>query len=162
VEFAARIDTCCGDGDAGHGCDVAELLARTNEQVQIHRFDQFALDQQVDIERQRVDGGVDRALDGILDRYDTQIRSALVDAEQDVAHGRECEHICASEIGLVVDRLFAEGSRRTKERNPWRTGGVGRRGHPCRVVVVLDCAGNTIQPVNGRRVRGTVYLWHRR
>ena len=62
----------------------ASARAGQTEQVQLHRDHDLALDQQVDIEGQRVEGDVDRALDRVLDGDEAEVDLAGLGGQEHV------------------------------------------------------------------------------
>jgi len=48
-------------------------------QVEVDVEDHFSLDEQVEVEDQRVERGIDRALDGVLDRDEADVHLPVLD-----------------------------------------------------------------------------------
>jgi len=78
VEFAAIVSapgsslassggTGRAHGERQHPADLVQLVHECH-QVEVDVEDHFSLDEQVEVEDQRVERGIDRALDGVLDR----------------------------------------------------------------------------------------------
>ena len=64
----------------------------------------LAGDQQVVVERQRVLGEVDDALDRVLDRHDAAVDVAGGDGVEHVGHRREGDELLVGEVGLRCAR----------------------------------------------------------
>ena len=79
----------------------------------------LTLDQQVVIERQRVLGEVDHALDRVLDRDHADVDLTLLDRIEHVGHRAVGDVFGVGEIGLRQQRLLGEGAERPEEPDPF-------------------------------------------
>ena len=93
------------------------------EQVHLHRDHDLALDQQVGVERQRVERDVDRALDRVLDRDDAEVDLAGRDRVDDVGDRGEVDQVGLGQVGLGEQGLLGERAR--GPRKPTRRGATG-------------------------------------
>ena len=77
----------------------------------------LALDEEVAVEGQRVEGDRDRPFDHVLDRDDAAVGVAALDCGDHLGDGGVGGAITGREVRLRQQRLFGEGSRRTEIRN---------------------------------------------
>ena len=104
--------------DRRHGLHLLEgETGRADEAVLDVEHD-LAGDQQVVVERQRVLGEVDRALDRVLDRHDPAVDLAAGDGVEHVGHGDVVDELGRGEVGLGAQRLLGERAERSEEANP--------------------------------------------
>jgi hypothetical protein len=89
-------------------------------QVDVHHH--LALNVEVDVEDQSVDGGAHRALDGVLNGDEAEVGLAGGDLVEDGRDGREGAEIGTGQVGLAQQRLLGEGGRGAE------VGDRGRRG----------------------------------
>jgi hypothetical protein len=70
------------------------------------------LDEEVGVERERVERDRDRALDRVLDGDEPEVDLAALDRGQDVRHGAQRDGLVRGKIGLRAERLLGEGAAR--------------------------------------------------
>ncbi len=102
----------------GHRRDVAERRARHAEQIEAHRHDHLLLNQQLDLEGERVDGDVHHALEGVLDRHHPRVDLAVLGGVQHLGHRRKGHQIDGVDAGKRLRGLFAERRFGTEEADP--------------------------------------------
>ena len=75
----------------------------------MNRQNDFALNKQIGIERERVLGDVDRSLDGVLEREEGVIDLAVFGGAQNVGKGVERAQVGRGEVVLAQQCLLGEG-----------------------------------------------------
>jgi len=106
----------------GHDADVFQRETGTGHQVEMDVHDDLTLDVQLDVVDQAVDGGAHRALDGVLDRHEPEVRLPAGDGLEDVGDGTQRPQLGPGQIGLREEGLVREGGFRAE------VGDAGRRG----------------------------------
>ena len=86
--------------------------ARLHQQVEVDVDDHLALDQQIGLERQGVDGGVHRALDHVLDGGEPVVDIAPLGGPQHLDDAAELHVVVGGEIGLAEHGLLGERTDR--------------------------------------------------
>ena len=81
------------------------------------------------LEGQRVDGDVDRALDGVLDGREPEVDLAGGGRGQDVGYRREGDQLGRRQVGLGEQGLLGEGAFGAEEGDPLQRRGCGVVGH---------------------------------
>ncbi len=100
------------------GRDVGELRALRRAQVQRHRQVDLALHEQLGVERERVEGDGDRALDRVLDGHDADVDLAALDRGDHVRHVAERHRFARGEVGLREQRFLRERAVGPEEPDP--------------------------------------------
>ena len=95
--------------------DVGDVDAGDGEEVEVHRDHDLALDEQVVVERQQVEGDGDRTLDGVLDGDEPEVDLARVGGAEHVGDRRVRHEVQLRQVGLGEQRLLGEGAGRTEE-----------------------------------------------
>ena len=103
--------------------DGAARRAGDAEQVEVHVEHHLALDQEVHVEDEAVDGGVHGALDGVLDGDEGQVDAPGADRLERVGQRGRRHDVAGGVVGLGEERLLGERARRPEE---------GDRPDPCR------------------------------
>ena len=111
-----------GVGIRGHRADVGEPGARTGHEVEVDVHHDLALNVQVDVVDQAVDGGADGPLDPVLDGHEAQVGPAPGHRVEHAGDGGEGRQLGRSQVGLGQQRLLREGRSRAE------VGHRGRRG----------------------------------
>ena len=91
-----------------HGADVVEARAGLRAQVQRDGQVDLALDEQVGVERERVERDRDRALDRVLDRHEPDVDLAALDGGDDVRDRAQRHRLARREVGLGLERFLGE------------------------------------------------------
>ncbi len=94
------------------GRDLAHVVdpgARARHEVQVDIEDHLALDIEVHVEDQPVDGGADGPLDGVFDRDEAELGLPAGHGLEDGGDGRFWVQIGPREVGLGHERLVGEG-----------------------------------------------------
>ena len=91
-----------------------ERGAGLGHQVEVDVHDDLALDVEVDVEDQPVDGGAHRALDGVLDGDEAQVDPARGHLLEDGGDGRERPQVGRGQVRLGQQRLLGEGGGRAE------------------------------------------------
>ena len=81
-------------------------------EVDVHHH--LALDVEVDVEDEPVDGGAHRALDGVLNGDEPEVDLARGHLFEDGRDGRERAEVGPGQVGLGQQRLLGEGGRRAE------------------------------------------------
>ena len=111
------------DWPSGFGCDTtvvmsASLVPGFAHRLQRDREVDLALHQQLGVERERVEGDRDRALDRVLDRHEPDVDLAALDRGDHVRHVAERHRLAGGEVGLREQRLLRERAVRPEEAHP--------------------------------------------
>ena len=108
-----------GHGDRHDALHVGQRRSGQAEQVHLHGDHDLALDQHVGVEREGVEGDVDRAFDGVLERNDTPRSTSpdVIASITSVIDGKSTRS-AGGEIGLREQRLLAERAGRTEIGDP--------------------------------------------
>ena len=88
---------------------------RLRAQVERDREIDLALDQEVGVERQRVERHRDGSVDRVLERYQPDVDLAPLDGRDDVRHGPQRHLLGRGEIGLREQGVFGERAAGTEE-----------------------------------------------
>jgi hypothetical protein len=110
------------DRERQHLLDVGDLRPGLREQAHRDRQVDLTLDEQVALERERVDGDRDRALDRVLDGDEPDLARARLDGRDHVGHADDRDPLAGGEIVLGEERLLGEGPRGAEEGDGWHDG----------------------------------------
>ena len=88
----------------------------------MHADHDLALDQDVGVERHRVEGDVDRAFECVLERHDAEIDVTADGRLDDVGDGRQRHELTRGEILLREQSLLTERARRPEIADPQHEG----------------------------------------
>ena len=108
-----------GMGVGGHLGDLVDGDPGPGHQVEMDVHHHLALDVEVDVEDEPVDGGAHRALDGVLHGHEAQVDRAVGHRFEDAGDGPVGAQIGRGQVSLGQQRLLGEGGRRAE---------VGHRG----------------------------------
>ena len=92
------------------------------EKVHLHGDDDLTLQEQIGLERQRVERDVDRALDGVLERDDPDIDLAVRRGFDDIGDRSQLDELTRGEIRLGQQCLLGEGAGRPQIADAHATG----------------------------------------
>ena len=109
-------------GIGRHRVDLLEPRARARHEVQVDIHDDLALNVQVDVVNQAVDGRADRPLDPVLNGHETEVDLAPGDRLED---GRDRGHgpqVGRGQVGLGQERFLGEGRFRAEVGHGSRRG----------------------------------------
>ena len=95
--------------------DVAQRRARHRQEIELHREHDLPLHEQVGVEGQGVEGDVDGALDGVLDRHHREVGVAPFDRGQHVRDGAQRNQLTRGQVGLGEQSLLGEGAGRAEK-----------------------------------------------
>ena len=101
--------------------DVGQRGARNRHEVHVDVEQNLTLDQEIKLERKRVERDVDSALNRVLDGNKAVVDLAPVDRTQNFIDRLDRHQLCGGQIGLAQQRLFRERTVGTKKADP----GVG-------------------------------------
>jgi len=93
----------------GHRVDGGEPGTRRGHEVEVDVHDDFALNVQVDVVNEAVDGGTDRPLDPVLDGDEAEVHLAPGDGVEDRRNGGQRLEVRAGQIGLGQECFLREG-----------------------------------------------------
>jgi len=87
---------------------LRELDARARQQVEAHWYHDLALDQEVVIEDEAIDGRRDRAFDGVFQGHEAQVDRSVGHRAEDVGDGATGDGLDVTERrdGLVTERAL--------------------------------------------------------
>ena len=115
------------DRDRQHVLHVGERRTRAGDQAVLDVEHHLAGDDQVVVERERVEREVDHALDRVLDRHEADTDITAGDRVEDVRHRPVRDQLTRREVGLGTQRLLGERAERPEEPDPLRrVGGRAR------------------------------------
>ena len=97
--------------------DLIERSSLSPDDAVLDVEDNFALNQEVVVEDQRILGEVDGALDGVLNGYEAEFGFTTLDSIKNVWNGGVSDSLQDGEIWLAEQGLLGEGARRAKECN---------------------------------------------
>ena len=106
---------CGGDGYRRDTGDVGQPNTRWCQEIEADVDDDLSPDQQVEIEGQRVEGQVDRAFDGVLDRDETEVDFTVGDGMQHFWDRCDRPQLSLRQVRLREQGLFGKGPRRPEE-----------------------------------------------
>ena len=93
----------------------ADRHAGRRQEVELDAELHLALDEQVVLEGEGVDGDVDRALDRVLDADEAEVDAAVVGGGQHLGDRGHRHELVAGQVGLRQQRLLGEGALGTEE-----------------------------------------------
>lgn len=105
--------------------DLVELDTGPHEEVEVDVQDDLGLDEQVVVEYQAVQGGVDAAFDGVLDRHESEGRTIFGRGDEHLFERAHCDLFQLGQGGIREECLLGECSRRAQIGDL----AVGREGH---------------------------------
>ena len=102
-----------------HGGDVGRAWCPASDtEVERHRQVDLALDEQLGVEGEGVEGDGDRPLDRVLDGHDPEVDVAVLDRGDHVRDVAERHGLARGEVGLRAQRLFRERAVGPEEPDP--------------------------------------------
>ncbi len=118
---------CMGIGR--HPRDLVEADPRLGHEVEVDVHHDLALYVEVHVEDQAVDGRTHRALDGVLDRDEAEVRVPLGHVFKDGGNGGEGAEVDLGQVRLGEQRLLGEGGRWAEVGHRGRRGFHSRAGY---------------------------------
>lgn len=107
-----------------HPSHLRQGRTRRGQEVLLDRQDDLADDEEVALEHQGVQIGVDGALDGVFNGKKAEVGLAFVDGGQDLWKRRQGHRFGFGQLRIRQKGLFGERTGRPEEPDPTRRGGV--------------------------------------
>ncbi len=111
-----------GNRDRDDLAHVFEGRVRRAEEMHPHRHDDLALDEQVDIEGERVGGDAHRSFECVLDGSEAHVNLAVVHRVEHVEHRGHRHELGGGQVGLRQHRLLGERAEGAEEGDALRRG----------------------------------------
>ena len=116
--------------DGEHHRDVTQPRPGRREQAVLDVEHDFALNEEVVVERQRIQGQIDRALDRVLNGHEAEVDLTDFDGFEHLRDRTQGHELAAGQVRLRQQRLFGERAAWPQETDPTGPRQGGWRGGP--------------------------------